>query len=125
MNAAAPVPSRANSDVFISYSRADTPFVRGLYQALADAGREAWVDWEGIPPSAEWLGEVYAAIEAADAFVLGLSPDSVLSKVCALELAHAATHKKRLIPNRCNRRVEPQRCAARHSADIHLGTASI
>jgi hypothetical protein len=40
--------------VFISYSREDQEYVRRLYRALATAHRDAWVDWEGIPPTAEW-----------------------------------------------------------------------
>jgi len=101
----------AVTDVFISYSRADQDFVRRLYEALEKAGRGAWVDWEGIPPSAEWLAEIYGAIEAADSFVFVLSPDSVASTVCGLEVAHAANRKKRLIPvvaRECNAETVPE-----------------
>jgi hypothetical protein len=75
--------------------------VRKLYDALAGAQREAWVDWEGIPPSAEWLKEVYGAIEAADTFVFVLSPDSLTSQTCALEVAYALETKKRIVPLVC------------------------
>jgi WD40 repeat protein len=88
-------------NVFLSYSRRDQDFVRTLYNALAAAGRDAWVDWEGIPPSAEWLHEVYGAIEAADTFLFVLSPDSLHSDVCAKEVAHALECKKRTIPVVC------------------------
>jgi WD40 repeat protein len=86
------------SDVFISYSRKDQDFVRRLFDALAAQGRESWVDWEGIPPTADWLAEIYAAIEAADTFIFVVSPDSVESRVCHLEVAHAIAHHKRLVP---------------------------
>jgi WD40 repeat protein len=94
------------ASVFISYSRQDQDFVRKLYDALNDAGRDAWVDWEGIPPTAEWLNEVYAAIDKADTFVFILSPDSMASEVCGKEVAHAAQNKKRIIPIVC-RQVSP------------------
>lgn len=85
-------------DIFISYSRKDKDFVGQLYQALAEHQAEAWVDWEGIPPTAEWLQEIFSAIEASDAFVFVISPDGVMSDVCQLEVAHALKHNKRLIP---------------------------
>jgi hypothetical protein len=46
------------TDVFISYAREDRKFVQLLHDALANAGRESWVDWEGIPASAKWMAEV-------------------------------------------------------------------
>ena len=86
------------SDVFISYSRKDQGFVKKLFAALENEKREAWVDWQGIPPTAEWLAEVYAAIDAADAFIFVISPDSAISEICQLEVAHAVQQNKRLIP---------------------------
>lgn len=85
------------ADVFISYAREDIDFVRGLHDALRSDDREIWVDWEGIPPSAEWMREVRAAIEAAPSFLFVISPDSVTSRVCGEEIDHAALHSKRII----------------------------
>jgi TIR domain len=86
------------ADVFISYSRKDKDFVRRLDESLKSRGREAWVDWEDIRPTEEWMQAVYAAIEGADAFVFVLTPDSVASVVCGREIAHAAAHNKRMVP---------------------------
>jgi WD40 repeat protein len=86
------------SDLFISYSRKDTEFVRRLHVAFEQAGKDAWADWEDIAPSADWMAEIYRAIEDADGFVFVLSPDSVGSEVCGRELAHAAGNNKRIIP---------------------------
>jgi hypothetical protein len=88
----------ARADVFVSYSRRDGAFVRKLHQALAAAGREVWVDWEDIPPSAEWLKEIERAIESADTVVFVLSPDSASSPMCRHECAYAAGCNKRIIP---------------------------
>lgn len=86
------------SEVFISYSRKDTVFVRRLHDALRSSGRDTWVDWEDIPVTAQWWSEVCSGIEGANTFIFIMSPDSLDSKICADELNHALTHRKRLIP---------------------------
>ena len=82
---------------FHPYPRKDTPFVRRLHDTFVELKRETWVDWDGIPPSAEWLDEIFAAIDAADTFLFVVSPDSVASEMCGKEIAHAATNNKRII----------------------------
>jgi hypothetical protein len=67
------------NELFLSYARENKAFVRKLYDALSRTDYESWVDWEGIPPSAEWLQEISSAIEAAQAFIFVISPDSVAS----------------------------------------------
>jgi hypothetical protein len=86
------------ADVFISYAREDKDFVERLQKALKKDGREAWVDSEGILPSAEWLPEIFHAIEAAQAVLLVISPHSAASKVCSEEVAYATSQGKRIIP---------------------------
>jgi hypothetical protein len=86
------------ASAFISYSREDKDFVRRLDAAFTKRNRETWVDLEDIRPTEEWLAGVYAGIEGADAFVFVISPDSVESRSCLLELAHAVEHNKRLVP---------------------------
>jgi WD40 repeat protein len=86
------------ASVFISYAREDRGFVERLHQALKSSDRDAWVDWEGIPPTAEWLNEVHTAIERAGAVIFVLSPDSIASRICRLEMDHAIRNNKRLIP---------------------------
>lgn len=88
----------AASDVFISYSRTDRAFVVRLQAELAGRGRQVWVDWADIPPTAEWMTEIETAIRAANAFVVVLSPDSAASKVCSAELQHAIDEHKRIVP---------------------------
>lgn len=86
------------TNIFVSYSRRDTDFVRKFHQALVDAGRSVWVDWEGIPLTADWRAEIELAIESADNFIFVISPNSVTSEVCREELAHAEKHNKRIVP---------------------------
>ncbi|MEH2067781.1 MAG: TIR domain-containing protein [Nostoc sp.] len=86
------------SQAFISYSRKDKEFVKRLYEALKQHNREVWVDWEGIPFTADWRKEIYQGIEAADNFIFVISLNSVVSEVCGEEIAHALKHNKRLVP---------------------------
>ncbi len=86
------------ADVFISYARKDQGFVRALHKALEKRNRKPWVDWEDIPLTAKWLEEVYAGIESSDSFAFVISPDSIESEYCIVELNHAAQNNKRLVP---------------------------
>lgn len=86
------------ADVFISYSRKDKEFVQRLDDALRKRQREAWVDWEGIRPTEEFMQAIYGAIEGADTFIFVLSPDSVAAAVCGKEIAHAVAQNKRMVP---------------------------
>jgi hypothetical protein len=90
--------TNGSAEVFISYSRRDSEFVGRLVELLEQKGRRCWVDWQSIRPSAEWMREVTAAIDAAQAFVFVLSPDSATSKVCRQELDRALAVNKRIIP---------------------------
>ena len=86
------------SDVFISYSGPDIDFVRHLFDQLTAHDRESWADWQDIPPTADWLAEIYSGIESANTFRFVISPDSVASEICTLEIEHAVKHNKRLVP---------------------------
>lgn len=86
------------TDIFISYSRKDIAFARLLHDALKENGFETWIDWQDIPPSADWLQEVYSAIEQTETFIFILSASSALSEICKLEIDHARKNNKRLIP---------------------------
>ncbi|MEL6269979.1 MAG: toll/interleukin-1 receptor domain-containing protein, partial [Chloroflexota bacterium] len=86
------------TDLMISYSRQDGEFVRRLHAALTGRGRDVWVDWEDIPISAAWWDSISDAIEATQAFVFVISPDSMGSPICNLEIDAARYHSKRLVP---------------------------
>ncbi|MGB7338309.1 MAG: TIR domain-containing protein [Phototrophicaceae bacterium] len=86
------------SDVFISYSRKDSEFVHRLFDDIKATGKEVWADFEDIPKAADWWREIQAGIDAADAFVFIISPDSVNSDICRQEIDHALASNKRLLP---------------------------
>ena len=80
----------------ISYSRRDIDFARDLFDQLVACERELWTDWQDIPPTADWLAEIYNDIEAANIFLFVIGPDSVASEICSLEIELAVKHNKRL-----------------------------
>ena len=69
-----------------------------LIEGLQARGLRAWVDLEDIPPSAEWMSEIQAAIEAADGYLVVVSPDLARSTVCGQELEQAVASGKRIVP---------------------------
>ncbi|MEJ2551351.1 MAG: TIR domain-containing protein [Anaerolineales bacterium] len=86
------------SDIFISYSRKDIAYARILHEGLQAQDLETWIDWQDIPPSTEWMQEIYTAIEEANTVVFILSASSILSEVCNEEIEHARENNKRIIP---------------------------
>ena len=67
------------ADVFISYSRRDSEFVRRLAEGLKDHGKDSWIDVDGIRAGEVFPAALRSAIESSDAFVFVISPDSVSS----------------------------------------------
>jgi hypothetical protein len=86
------------SDIFISYSRKTSPFVRKIADDLTKRGYEIWVDWEDIPETADWWEEICAGIDAANTFIFVVSPASAESSVCYKEVDYAHQNHKRIVP---------------------------
>jgi hypothetical protein len=57
-----------------------------------------WVDLDDIVPSAVWMDEIRTAIAGADSLIFVVSPDSVTSEVCGIELKYAVELSKRIVP---------------------------
>jgi WD40 repeat protein len=85
-------------DVFLSYSRRDSEFVRRLADALHDRGKDVWVDVEGIRDAEVFPEALRRAVERSDAFVFVITPDSVRSPFCELEIERAGELNKRIVP---------------------------
>ena len=84
--------------IFVSYSRKDSAAARKLIDAFKEMKYDVWVDWEDIPPATDWMDQIEIGIEKSDAFIFFISPDSVASEVCNVEVNHAAKYNKRIIP---------------------------
>jgi WD40 repeat protein len=92
-------PSREGRlDAFVSYSHQDAQFVVDFKKALERVGRNVWVDADDIPPGAPWRRELGSGIEAADAFIFVISPNSLASAECRKELDRAVELGKRIVP---------------------------
>jgi WD40 repeat protein len=84
------------ADAFVSYARKDAAFARQIHDALSGS-HAIWMDWKSILPTAEWWTEVTNGIEASDNFVLLISPNSIASPICNLEIDYALS-RKRIVP---------------------------
>jgi tetratricopeptide (TPR) repeat protein len=85
-------------DIFISYSRKDTEFVRNIEVTLTEHSHNVWVDWKEIRGGSEWWKEIITGIEGADKFIFVISPDSIDSEYCGKEIEYAVRQNKKILP---------------------------
>ena len=86
-------------DAFISYGRADSKqFAEQLNKRLTSLGYTVWFDFNDIPLGVDYQKQINDGIEKADNFLFLISPHSVNSEYCGLEIELALKHKKRIIP---------------------------
>ncbi|NES00863.1 MAG: TIR domain-containing protein [Symploca sp. SIO1B1] len=86
------------NETFISYSPQDSKFVRRIVDALNKAGINTWFEMEDIRPTTKWTQEILLGVQTCHNFVFIISPDSIASPYCEMELNYALLHNKRLIP---------------------------
>ncbi len=86
------------ADVFVSYSRQDSPFVTRLTDAIESSGKNVWIDTSGIEDTEVFPLKIRSAIESSDAFLFVISPASVASRFCEQEVDYAVSLNKRLVP---------------------------
>jgi len=86
-------------DAFISYGRADSKtYTTHLYQGLTDRGYQVWFDQNDIPLGVDYQNEIDDGLERSHNFIFILSPHSVNSPYCRLEIELALKRNKRIIP---------------------------
>ena len=101
--------------LFVSYSRKDSVAARKLIEAFKSIEQDVWVDWESIPPAVDWLEQIFRGIEESDAFIFLISPDSIASEVCKVEINRAARITNGSFPSSCG--MFSQRTLLRTSAN--------
>ena len=84
--------------VFISYSRIDLAIAEALKAGLVDRGIEAFLDVHDIAPGEDWKNRLRGLIASAEKVALLVSPDSVLSDICAWEVDEAERQAKPVFP---------------------------
>jgi hypothetical protein len=85
------------SKLFISYSRAQTPFVDRLADQLEDKGYSLWLDYQSLVPAQPWLQQIESWIDAADVVLLVVSKESITSRNVEPEWKRAVGRNKRII----------------------------
>ena len=91
------LPAESSLDVFISYSRSDSDFVRKLNEALQMQGKTTWFDQESIPSGSDFQQELYRGIQICDNFLFVISPQSVHSPYCQDEVKYVEELSKRIV----------------------------
>ena len=83
--------------IFVSYARDDADFVALLCQDLDRLHLSVWID-QVLVGGQEWWDEILTNIRDCDAFILALSPTSIESEACLLEVRYAQANGRRFIP---------------------------
>jgi hypothetical protein len=83
--------------LFASYSRADRESIRPLLDDVRALGYDIWLD-EQLSGGQVWWDEILAKIRGCDAFLFIVTPSSVDSEACLLELEYAHALNRAIIP---------------------------
>jgi adenylate cyclase len=94
-------------DIFISYSRKDSPEALALAEQLRREGMSVWIDQHGIGGASEWAAEIAKAIRDSSSILLLISEHSVSSDAVQKEVALASSRKKPILPVVLRRTVLP------------------
>ena len=86
------------ADLFVSYSRRDSEFVRRLTASIEARGKAVWLDTEGIVDGEVFPQAIRVAIEQADSFLFVITPAAVQSRYCESEIEYAQELNKRIVP---------------------------
>ena len=86
-------------DAFISYGRPDSKqFVKRLNEALINQGLTVWLDHNSTLLGMDYQSQINRGIENADNFIFIITPHSINSPYCRLELELARKYRKRIVP---------------------------
>ena len=84
--------------LFMSYARADASVALRLYEVLAAAGQDVWLDLANLRPGIDWWDGVRRAIDQSAAVLFLVSGESSRSMSCSRELAYTVVCGKRIVP---------------------------
>ena len=83
--------------LFISYSRAQTPFVDSLAGDLEERGYTFWLDYRNLVPGKPWLQQIESWIDMSDVTLLVVSRESLTSSNVQPEWKRALERGKRIM----------------------------
>ena len=84
--------------LFISYARADASVALRLYEVLAAAGQDVWLDIANLGPGIDWWDGARRAIDQSAAVLFLVSGESSRSRSCSRELVYTVACGKRIVP---------------------------
>jgi TIR domain len=82
----------------MSYARVDEPVALRVYEALAGAGQDVWLDKAKLRAGVDWWEGVRRAIDHCVGVLFLASDESWRSMSCSQELAYAVARGKRIVP---------------------------
>src|SRR5262249_54291310 len=83
--------------IFISYSRKDSPFAGQLVKALTGRGFEVWIDRK-IRAGTQWSRTIQQALRASQIMIVVMSPESMASNNVEDEWQYFLDRQKPIIP---------------------------
>lgn len=86
------------ADIFISYSSKDRAQAEQLTELLASAGLSVWIDQSALDVATSWSAEIVDAINDCHAFIVLLSPNSIVSHNVIKEVSLASEKRKKILP---------------------------
>ncbi|MCB9436253.1 MAG: SUMF1/EgtB/PvdO family nonheme iron enzyme [Anaerolineales bacterium] len=98
--------------LFISYARVDYFQVSQIVEILRRSGHEPWFD-HALLPGQDWQAELLRAIEACEAFVYALSPESLASQWCQWEFQQAVLLGRPIVPVKLQTNIHPPEAISR------------
>lgn len=78
----------ASGYLFVSYKRGEEPRIAWMLHRMRELGVPVWYD-RGLTPGGDWFAEILEHLEAARAYVVFLTKDSVQSRHVDNEVKHA------------------------------------
>lgn len=86
------------TQVFLSYSEKERAFMEKIAKLLMRESFTVWTNKTDIQSGTDFVESIYRGIEEADNLVFLMSPASLQSEYCQMEVSHAFSLKKRIIP---------------------------
>ncbi len=83
--------------IFLTYARKDRDQAEALRRDLERARYEVWMDDE-LSGGQAWWDTILSQIRGCDLYVFALSPESIASRACLLELEYAQALNRPLLP---------------------------
>ncbi|MBD2448594.1 TIR domain-containing protein [Nostoc sp. FACHB-152] len=86
------------TQVFLSYSEKERAVMEKVANLLMRESFTVWTNKTDIQSGTDFVESIYRGIEEADNLVFLMSPASLQSEYCQMEVSHAFSLKKRIIP---------------------------